>query len=188
MFQNGFGFTKVFQWWARGIPDDAERFPPSSHNPLPWEKLGVLWTSLNNYQVHTQSKEYRGSALRNHHEKSEGSCALSPWSLAGAAIFNYISFPVCNFWLDWFDVRLYEYSQGSTGSPFFQLHQYFLWYCEWRRGKIIDSGSRDIEGDEPGNWYRMQVHKLLDVTDNFTRDCAAAESHIVLEENSNGRI
>ena len=54
-------------------------------------------------------------------------------------------------------------------------------------GKIIDSGSREIEGDEPGNWYRMQVHKL-DVTDNLSRDYAAAESHIVLEENSHRRI
>ena len=77
-------------------------------------------------------------------------------------------------------------SQGSTGSRFFQLHQYFWWYCEWRRGKVIDSGSREIEGGEPGNWYRMQVHKL-DVTDNFMRDCAAAESH-VLKENSHRRI
>ena len=47
-------------------------------------------------------------------------------------------------------------------------------------------GSRGIEGNEEGNWYRIQVHKL-DVTDNFTRDCAAAESH-VLEENSQRRI
>ena len=54
-------------------------------------------------------------------------------------------------------------------------------------GKIIDSGSREIEGDEQGSWYRVQVHKL-DVTDNLRRDYAAAESHIVLEENSHRRI
>ena len=47
--------------------------------------------------------------------------------------------------------------------------------------------SREIEGDEPGNWYRMLVNKL-DVTDNLRRDYAAAESHIVLEENSHRRI
>ena len=47
-------------------------------------------------------------------------------------------------------------------------------------------GSRGIEGNEAGNWYRIQVHKL-DVTDNFTRDIAAAESH-ALEENSHRRI
>ena len=52
-------------------------------------------------------------------------------------------------------------------------------------GKIIDSGSREIEGDEQGSWYRVQVHKL-DVTDNLRRDYAAAESH-VLEENSHRR-
>ena len=47
--------------------------------------------------------------------------------------------------------------------------------------------SRDNEGNEPGNWYRIQIHKL-DVTDNFmSGDCAAAESH-VLEENSYRRI
>ena len=102
--------------------------------------------------VHTQSEKYMRSTLKNNHEKAQGSCALSPWSLAGAAIFNYISFPLCNFWLDWFDVTLYVYSQGSTGSRFFQPHQYFLWYCEWRRGKVIYSGSREIEGSEPGNW------------------------------------
>ena len=113
MFRNGFGFTKVYQWWVRGIPDDAEGFPPSSHNTLPWEKLGVLWTSLNNYKVHTQSKEYRGSALRNHHEKAQGSCALSRRSLAGDVILDYISFPVCNFWRESFDVRLYVQSRSN---------------------------------------------------------------------------
>ena len=89
--------------------------------------------------VHTQRKKYIGSALKKNHEKAQGSCALSPWSLVVAAIFNYISFPVCNFWLDWFDVMLYVYSQGSTGSRFFQPHQYFLWYYEWRRWEIVDS-------------------------------------------------
>ena len=40
--------------------------------------------------VHTQSKKYIGSALKNSHEKAQGSCTLSPWSLEGAAIFNFI--------------------------------------------------------------------------------------------------
>ena len=44
-----------------------------------------------------QGKEYRGSALRSHHEKAQGSCALSRRSLAGGAILDYISFPVCIF-------------------------------------------------------------------------------------------
>ena len=59
-----------------------------SQSALPWEKLGFYWTSLNNYQVHTQSKKYRGSALRNLYDKAQGSCALSRRSLAGGAILD----------------------------------------------------------------------------------------------------
>ena len=174
------GLSKISSWNTRW----RCKVPAIVSQSVALRKISCL---PNEPWVHTQSKKYIGSALKNNHEKAQGSCALFPWSLAGLAIFNYISFPVCNFWLDWFDVTPYVYSQGSTGSRFFQPHQYFLWYCEWRRGKVIDSGSREIEGGEPGNWYRMQVHKL-DVTDNVTRDCAAAESHIVLEENSHRRI
>ena len=143
MFQNGFDFTKVYQRKVRGIPGWRGKVPAIVSQSVALRKIRCL---PNEPWVHTQSKKYIGSALKNNHEKAQGSCALSPWSLAGAAIFNYISFPVCNFWLDWFDVTRYVYSQGSTGSRFFQLHQYFLWYCEWRRGKVIDSGSREIEG------------------------------------------
>ena len=54
------------------------------------------------------------------------------------------------------------------------------------QGSKLIVGSREVEGNEAGNLSRMQVHKV-DVTDNFMRDCAAAESH-VLEENSHRRI
>ena len=58
-------------------------------------------------------------------------------------------------WLIYADVTLLPragnpcemYSQGSTGSRFFQGYQYFLRYCKWRRWKIIDSGVEKGRGE-----------------------------------------
>ena len=150
-------------------------------NELSCERPSII---INKYTLKAKSKEVRPWETFMRKLKGHEPCLVGRWQAQ-------------KFWIT-FRFRCvifggnhltsgFMYSQRSTGSLFFQPHQYFLWYCEWRRGKIVDSGSREIEGDEPGNWYRMQVHKL-DVTDNLRRDYAAAESHIVLEENSHRRI
>ena len=92
-----------------------------------------------------------------------------------------------NFWRDWVYMKL-DIQSKFNWCIFFQPHEYILWYCEWRRWTIIDIAVKRDRGE----WARelvpyASIHKRLDVTDNFMRDCAAAESH-ALEENSYRRI
>ena len=73
----------------------GSRVPAIISRSVALRKISCL-ASLNNYQVHTQSKKYRGSALENFHEKAQGSCALSRRSLPGAPLWITVETPLAD--------------------------------------------------------------------------------------------